>query len=109
MNRLGLYLLTSLLFVVGGMTEFAIVLLAKQKMDWNETDVATDSKASMTSFKQTGTHLNVNHRYKNTTAYRQKSSTKMPLYRKTDVIAFVLFNSFYALFIFIYFIICLNQ
>ena len=109
MNRLGLYLLTSLLFVVGGMTEFAVVLLTKQKMDWDETDVAIDSEASMSSFKKTGTHCKVNPKIQNLKKYQLKSSTKMPLYRKTDVFAFVLFNSFYVIFIFIYFFICLTH
>ena len=120
MNRLGIYLLASLLFVFGAIVEFAIVLMAKQK---------DDNTMSMSNVKQPGhnsklrpkakiikvseqTGISSDNQWKNgyITATRivdqQTFCKNMPAYRKTDIIAFVLFNVVYVCFISVYFIVC---
>ena len=45
LNRLGVYLLTSLLLVFGTLVEFSVVLIAKQRLDWNKKPCdANDNK-----------------------------------------------------------------
>ena len=122
MNRLGIYLLASLLFVFGAIVEFAIVLMAKQKVD---------NTMSMTNFKQPG-HISklrpkskiieVSEQTEISFANQRKDGyitapqivdqpnfcKNMPAYRKTDIIAFVLFNVVYVCFISVYFIVCFS-
>ena len=122
MNRLGIYLLASLLFVFGAIVEFAIVLMAKQKVD---------NTMSMTNVKQPG-HISklrprskiieVSEQTEISSANQRKDgyitapqivdqpnfSKNMPAYRKADIIAFVLFNFVYICFISVYFIVCFS-
>ena len=122
MNRLGIYLLASLLFVFGAIVEFTMVLMAKQKVD---------NTMSMSNVKQPGynsklrpkakiikvseqTGISSDNQWKDgfitaTQIFDQQNFCKsMPAYRKTDIIAFVLFNVVYICFIFVYFMVCFS-
>ena len=122
MNRLGIYLLASLLFVFGAIVEFAIVLMAKQKVD-NTMSMSNIKKPGHNSklipkakiikvSEQTG--ISSDNQWKDgyiraTKIVDQQNFFKnMPAYRKTDIIAFVLFNVAYVCFISVYFIVCFS-
>ena len=131
LNKLGIYLLVSLLLVFGTMVEFSMVLVAKQKYDWNskkinnfeEQSTIKDQKAYnnqemnstvkvISQVEEKGhfpdiwmkdEYLNLSHILKYLTLPKS-----MPPYRKTDIIAFILFSAFYLCFNVIYFAVCLN-
>ena len=123
--------MVSILLVFGTMIEFTIVLIAKQKLDWDGKNIKDNDKKSTLKPKEAFPDLKRRSSIKmiddirpvdNTTndgmteeslAPNQildylTSSTNMPSYRKTDIIAFFLFSGFYVLFNIIYFAICMS-
>ena len=113
------------------MIEFTIVLIAKQKLDWggkstkeNDKKLTLKPKEACPDLKRRSTIKMIDdiRPVDNTTndgmteeslAPNQildylTSSTNMPSYRKTDIIAFFLFSGFYVLFNIIYFAICMS-
>ena len=132
LNKLGTYLLVSLLLVFGTMVEFSMVLVAKQKYDWNNktinnlenpstikiqkayNDQETNSTVEVISqIKEKGHFSNIGIKDE----YLKLSQIlkylmlpkSIPPYRKTDIIAFILFSAFYLCFNVIYFAVCLNH
>ena len=103
------------------MVEFAAVLMAKQRMDWNEN--TKDNKKGVLMIKpkkyridpksdegstdnETGNKdgiIKSKHILDNC-----KLTKDMPPYRKMDVISFVLFSGLYICFNVIYFVTCLK-
>ena len=59
LNRLGIYLLTSLLLVFGTMVEFSVVLLIKQKFDWDEKAMKKDTKQFLSNGKRGEKNLRI--------------------------------------------------
>ena len=112
------------------MVEFTIVLMAKQKLDWDSKTIDDNEKKSTLKRKEAFLDLKrrssmkiddiregddtANHgRTEDSLAPIQISdyltlSKNMPPYRKTDIIAFFLFSGFYLLFNVIYFVICVH-
>ena len=131
MNRLGLYLLMSLLLVFGTMVEFSAVLIIKQKLDWDKK--AMDRKEQKTMIRSSSVQENTHsvskimtnedleekrktadieiidqHIPSNPILRHLTFSKDIPSYRKIDIISFVLFSCFYFCFNFIYFIYCIH-
>ena len=103
------------------MIEFATVLMAKQRMDWNEN--TKDSKNEVVMIKPKKYRIDLQSYGGNTVddtgnkggiiksndiLENCKLTKDMPPYRKMDVISFVLFSGLYILFNFIYFVSCLK-
>ena len=108
MNLLGVYILVSLVFVFGTMVEFAAVLVAKQRADWNENAKEKNNKIFV---KKPETHGagNQNGNLKISHIFDKCKLTKdMPSYRKMDVLSFVVFSGLYLCFSFVYFVTCLK-
>ena len=123
--------MVSLLLVFGTMVEFSVVLVAKQKYDWDckaidsngkpwtirvqesydarktnsniETISQIEGKDNMSAIKTNDEHLTPSQILNHLTL-----SENMPPYRKTDIVAFILFSSFYLCFNIIYFVVCIN-
>ena len=131
MNRLGLYLLMSLLLVFGTMVEFSAVLIIKQKLDWDKK--AMDRKEQNTMIRSSTVQENMHsvskimknedleekrktadieiidqHIPSNPILRHLTFSTDIPSYRKIDIVSFILFSCFYFCFNFIYFIYCIH-
>ena len=114
------------------MVEFSMVLVAKQKYDWNNktinnlenpstikiqkayNDQETNSTVEVISqIKEKGHFSNIGIKDE----YLKLSQIlkylmlpkSIPPYRKTDIIAFILFSAFYLCFNVIYFAVCLNH
>ena len=109
------------------MVEFSVVLIAKQKHDWDSK--ATDNKdrpkslSRREAFKDVDVRSKINEINEANEANGDDSidvnltpnqildyltiSKNMPHYRKTDIIALILFNTFYIIFNIIYFVICI--
>ena len=112
------------------MVEFTIVLMAKQKLDWDSKTIDDNEKKSTLKRKEAfldlkrrssmkiddireGDDTANDGRTEDSLAPIQISdyltlSKNMPPYRKTDIIAFFLFSGFYLLFNVIYFVICVH-
>ena len=103
------------------MVEFAAVLMAKQRMDWNEN--TEDKKHEILMIKPKKYKIDLPSDGGNTVDDTGKKDgivksknilencklTKdMPPYRKMDVISFVLFSGLYICFNLIYFVTCLK-
>ena len=131
LNRLGVYLLTSLLLVFGTLVEFSVVLIAKQRLDWKKKSSDANDKNYESKLKlawQSNKHTNVpdctrelqnanensENEMKNQFLELSQmlngiaSSENIPSYRKVDIIAFILFTGFYLCFNLIYFHVCIN-
>ena len=121
----------SLLLVFGTMVEFSVVLIVKQKLDWNKTAVdRKEEKIMIRTLKTQENNNSVAKVKKNVDMEEKRSITDieiidqymtsspilrhltfskdMPSYRKIDIISFVLFSCFYFCFNFIYFIYCIH-
>ena len=109
LNLLGVYILISLTFVFGTMVEFAAVLVAKQRADWNENAKEKNNRIFVKKLEthETG-HQNGNLE-KSHFFDKCKLTKDMPPYRKMDVLSFVVFSGLYLCFNFIYFITCLKN
>ena len=113
------------------MVEFTIVLIAKQKLDWDGKTIEDNEKKStlkpaeafLNSKRRSSMKITNNSIEGDTTADDGMTedsfapnqildyltpSKNMPPYRKTDIIAFPLFIGFYLLFNVIYFVICVH-
>ena len=113
------------------MVEFSVVLVAKQKYDWDGKKINNNEKAVMSNVQEAYKDKKVsssiepiNHiEEKDNISYIGTSdeylspnqalnqlmlSKNMPPYRKTDIIAFILFCCFYLCFNIIYFVFCIN-
>ena len=105
---LGVYILVSLVFVFGTMVEFAAVLVAKQRVDWNEN---AKEKNNRIFVKKPETHVveNQDNDLKTNNIFDKCKLTKdIPPYRKMDVFSFVVFSGLYLCFNFVYFVTCLK-
>ena len=113
------------------MVEFSVVLVAKQKYDWDYKTIDSNAKPltikvqecyddrktnsnigaisqiegkdNMSAIETYGEHLTPSQILNHLTL-----SENMPPYRKTDIVAFILFSSFYLCFNIIYFVVCIN-
>ena len=131
LNRLGVYLLTSLLLVFGTLVEFSVVLIAKQRLDWNTKPCDANDKNYESKSKiawKSNNHTTVPDctrelQKANESSENEKenqflelsqilnhitSSKNIPFYRKVDIVAFILFTGFYLCFNLIYFHVCIN-
>ena len=101
------------------MVEFAVVLMAKQRMDWNEKSEGKNNKVFSVRSRNSGIDLKIDASKTDVTSEKQntvqitdhildncKLTKDMPPYRKMDVLSFVLFTGLYFCFNFVYFIIC---
>ena len=106
---LGVYILISLTFVFGTMVEFAAVLVAKQRVDWNENAKEKSNRIFVQKQEKDGAG-NQDDNLKNNHIFDKCKLTKdMPPYRKMDVLSFVVFSDLYICFNFIYFVTCLKN
>ena len=132
LNRLGVHLLTSLLLVFGTLVEFSVILIAKQRSDWNKqpcdaNDNNCESKSKLAWISNNHTTVpDCTRELQKTNENAEKemknqflelnpilnhitSSKNIPSYRKVDIIAFILFTGFYLCFNLIYFYVCINH
>ena len=115
MNRLGMYLLMSLLLVFGTMLEFVMVLIIKQKLDQSKKSIDENDKRFSENGERFGENIRkasvpkmVNqHVTTNLKTHILTFSKDMPSYRKIDIVAFFLFSGFFLCFNFAYFIVCI--
>ena len=113
------------------MVEFSVVLVAKQKHDWDGKTINESNKRFMLRVQEACKDLKVNSSIETISQVKGKDdisdngmngdyltpsqiqnhftlSKNMPPYRKTDIFAFILFSCFYLCFNIIYFVVCLN-
>ena len=115
MNRLGMYLLVSLLLVFGTMLEFSMVLMIKQKLDKSKKSMDENGKlfaAKEERFVENIKKASVpemvdQHVTPNLKTHILMFSKDMPSYRKIDIVAFFLFSGFFLCFNIVYFIVCI--
>ena len=115
MNRLGMYLLMSLLLVFGTMLEFVMVLIIKQKLDQSKKSIEENDKRFSENEERFGENIKKTsvpkmvdqHVTTNLKTHILTFSKDMPSYRKIDIVAFFLFNGFFLCFNFVYFIVCI--
>ena len=115
MNRLGMYLLMSLLLVFGTMLEFVMVLIIKQKLDQSKKSIEDNDKRFSENEERFGEYIKKasvpeivdQHVTPNLKTHILTFSKDMPSYRKIDIIAFLLLSGFFLCFNFVYFIVCI--
>ena len=111
------------------MVEFSMVLMAKQKFDWDSKGNEGNAKGSMLkakeAFKQSKRSFSTDMKDERIEKSRISGdgmngeslmldqfldyltpSQNMPPYRKTDIIVFIVFSVFYFCFNLIYFVVC---
>ena len=114
------------------MVEFSVVLLIKQKFDWDENAMKKDTKQFLSNGKRGEKDLRIGSKIqviedmekedkvddtemrgdfvmKNLILDNITILKNMPHYRKIDIMAFILFCGFYTCFNFIYFVICIHH
>ena len=115
MNRLGMYLLMSLLLVFGTMLEFVMVLIIKQKLDQSKKSIEENDKLFLENEEKFGENIKKasvsetvdQHVTPNLKTHILTFSKDMPSYRKIDIVAFFFFSGYFLCFSFVYFIVCI--
>ena len=125
---MGRYILTSFLFVFGTMVEFAIVLVGKQKGDWDNKALKLKGKNTKVRLTHSGKQcrsltsigkvdpVEDENNVSKTTKEEEITNTvlaierlaflkEMPRTTKVDFIAFAIFNISYVMFNIIYFVV----
>ena len=123
--------MTSLLLVFGTLVEFSVVLIVKQRLDWNskpcdanDKNCESKSKLAWKSYEHTTIpdstrelqKANENSKNEMKNQFLELSqilnhitfSKNIPSYRKVDIVAFIGFSVFYLCFNLIYFCVCIN-
>ena len=128
LSLLGVYLLGSMLFVFAALAEFAYVLFVKQKQEWLDNDDKYEADGSRSS-KRPSSGVNavssdlvdvdretsqvgnvqqtITQETRKTPSFWSKKCTMLqdlPLTTQIDFTGFVLFNFFYLLFNFVYWV-----
>ena len=110
-----------MIFVFGTMVEFACVLMAQQRTDWNKKEKKKENRLFMTANTKidndtqldeanTDTIVGNNYDYLDIINILNpcQLTMDMPSYRKVDALSFVLFICLYVTFNFVYFLICIK-
>ena len=110
-----------MIFVFGTMIEFACVLMAQQRKDWNMKEKKRENRVFMTRSTKmdndsqldetdTDTIIGNNSDYLDIMHILNpcELTKHMPPYRKVDVLSFVVFSSLYVTFNLIYFLVCIK-
>ena len=103
------------------MVEFAVVLMAKQRADWNEKARANNNKIFVKNQKKSDMNSQMDESSDDTGPANRdnipkndhildnfKLTKEMPPYRKMDVASFVVFTGLYFCFNYVYFVICVK-
>ena len=110
-----------MIFVFGTMVEFAGVLMAQQRTDWNKKEKKKENRVFMTRNTKIDNDTQLDDANTNTIIGNCSDLLKMihiihlcqltrnmPPYRKIDVLSFVVFIFLYVAFNFVYFLVCIK-